>query len=239
MLLLLSSFTACGTESQSMENESASPAPSTPATMNNSAAESVESIHVEIKDLQSNLNQWHRFSLDVFHNTDKYLTAEICGRVFDAEGDLLGETTVFINNLGSAPSDWVSEPFLAKGSSEYMADYEVISFEFTDGFPATPEITSDNVKNYLRLTTEDLGDVLGDDKEITVAIHNLTPQYYSGKITFVVVDGQGAEILNESVDFKNIRPYTDSEKLLFFPIVDEYTVTYTVDDFQFSEIPIS
>lgn len=198
-----------------------------------------ENIRVEVKDLQSNLNQWHRFSVDVSHNTDKYLTAEILGSVYDSNGTLLGEKTVFVNNLGPAPTDWLSEPFLAKGASGYQVQYDIVSYQFTDGFPDLPEITNDNVKDYLRLTIEDLGDVVGSEKEISVSVHNLTPMYCSTRISFVVKDKQGAELLREAKIFENIRPYTAIEKLLFFQIANEYVVEYTVDDYQFSDTPIA
>ena len=234
---LLLSLSGCGSAN--------SQSPSVPTISQSSEALTVppalseDNIRVEIKDLQSNLNQWHRFSVDVSHNTDKYLTAEILGSVYDSDGTLLGEKTVFVNNLGPVPTDWISEPFLAKGAPEYQVQYEIISYQFTEGFPDLPEITADNVKDYLRLTTEDFGDVVGSEKEISVSVHNLTPMYCSAKISFVVMDDQGTELLKDAKTFENIRPYTDAEKLLFFPIADKYVVEYAIDDYQFSDTPIS
>lgn len=210
-----------------------------PHSVSTSESLSEDDIIVEIKDLQSNLNQWHRFAVDVSHNTNKYLTAEILASVFDANGTLLGERTVFVNNLGAMPTDWVSEPFLAKGAPEYQVKYDIISFQFTDGFSPVPEITSENVRSFLRLTTEDLGDIVDGEKEISVSIHNLSPLYCNAQISFTVKDGTGEEILNETKSFENIEPYADTEKLLFFKIVDDYSVEYAVDDFQFSDTPVS
>ena len=195
------------------------------------------SIIVEIKDLNSDLNNWHRFSVDISHNTDKYLTAEVYAEVRNAEGVALGSTTVFINNLGSQPIDWESIPFLAKASSEYFAYYEVISYQFTDGYAETPEITTDNVKDYIRLTVEDYGDVLNDEKQITANIHNLTSQYFSGKITFIVKDSQGSVLEEDTQIYDNLEPYTYSPKLLWFPIVnrDAYSLEYSIDEYVLSD----
>lgn len=230
-LVIVLLFTACANDTVSRENSTSN----SPATSISSDVPNEENIHIEIKDLQSNLNQWHRFALDITQDTDKYLTAEIYGAVLDGEGNVLGSTTAFVNNLGPSPTDWESIPFLAQGSSEYFADYKIVSYEFTDGFFSVPEITDDNVKDYLRLTTEDYGDSFNNEKEITVTLHNLTPNYFSGRITFIVKDLQGKTIKEKTEEYNNLNPYTESEKLLWFPIVEEYSLEYVVEEYTFSE----
>ena len=195
----------------------------------------LDNIDVVISDLKSNLNQWHRFSLTVSHDTDMYLTAEIQGSVLDADGNVLGETTVFVNNLGPAPTDWLTEAFLAKSAPEYFADYSIVSYEFTDGSMVMPEIDDTNINNYLRMTVNDYGDTLNGEKEITVSIHNLTPQYYTGGITFSVKDSQGTILEERTVDIQDLRPYSEHDSLLFFPRTEEYTVEYHIESYQFYE----
>lgn len=196
-------------------------------------------IKISITDLQSNLNEWHHFSLDVSHSTDKYLTAEVYGVVYDQDGNELGSTTAFVHNLGPLPGDWVSEPFLAKAASGYQFDYKVISYEFNDGTPATPEITSENVNDYIRLTYEDFGDIHGKEKEVSCEIHNLTAQYFSGTITVTVSDQNGNRIEEKSEFFDNLGAYETGSIMVWFPIVDDYTIEYSVNDFQLSESPIA
>lgn len=196
-------------------------------------------IKVSITDLRSNLNEWHHFSLDVSHSTDKYLTAEVYGVVYDQEGNELGSTTTFVHNLGPLPGDWVSDPFLAKAASEYQYDYKIISYEFNDGAPAAPEVTSENVNDYIRLTYEDFGDIHGKEKEVSCEIHNLTAQYFSGTITVTVSDKNGNRLKEKSEFFDNLGAYKTGSIMVWFPIVDDYTIEYSVSDFQFSESPIA
>ena len=54
-----------------------------------------------------------------------------------------------------------------------------------------PEVNDGNIKDYVRLSVDDYGDSLNNEKEITATIHNLTPEYFTGTVTFSVKDSSG------------------------------------------------
>lgn len=228
-------FAACSDESASedLAQEGSSPVEEQPEE-----AEEIDLIHVSISDLQSNLNQWHRYALDVSHaNTGKYLNAEVYGAILDAEGTVLGETTVFVNNLGAEPTDWLSEPFLAKMTEEPYAHWEVVSYEFTDGYTPMPEVTDENVGDYIRFTSEYLGDVVGGDMEVTVDVHNLTPEYFTGSVTIVAKDTASNIIETHTEQLSNVKPFGDHTVVVWVPITEEYSLEYSIDTYSFSENP--
>lgn len=198
---------------------------------------SEDDITVECSDLKSGLGAWNHFALNISHSTDKYLTAEVHGVVYGADGAVLGERTTFVNNLAGVPNDWVSDPFLAKSASSYSFKYEIASYKFTDNFDPSPKIDDSNKYNYLRLTSEFLGDTLGDEMSVTAHIHNLTSQYFTGKITFTVKDSSGEIIRTDSKEYKNVKPYTDSGNLIWFPIANDYTIEYEINEYNFTEAP--
>ena len=230
--LFLASCSSTKAPDNSKQDESNS------ATDQPTGNEEIDQVLVSISDLQSNLNQWHRYALNVSHSyTGKYLNAEVHGKILDANGDVLGETTVFVSNLGAEPTDWVSEPFLAKMAEETYADWEVVSYEFTDGYTPMPEVTNENVTNYIRFTSEYLGDVVGEDMQVTVNIHNLTPQYFTGSVTIVAKDAASNVIETHTEQVSNIKPFSYHTIIVWVPITEEYSLEYSVDSYSFFENP--
>lgn len=232
VLMLATCLTSCG-DKPDLRSVSESPSPTQASGL------STEDIAVRVIDYGSNLNEWHHFGLEVSHSTDKYLTAEIQATVYDRNGDELGGTTAFVHNLGAAPVNSAVEPFLAKIASEYQWDYKIVSYKFTDGVPQPPEITAENVQEYIRLTWDDYGDIYNHEKEIVCGLHNLTPQYFSGAVTVTVYDQDGSPLETSSEFVDNLGAYENKSIPLWFPIVDSYTVDYSISNFQFSDSPIA
>ena len=194
-----------------------------------------EDISISCADLQSNLNEWHRYAIEVSHSTDKYLNAEIVGTVTDESGNELGRKTVFVNNLGPSPLDWASVPFLAKNTSgEAFFDYEIISFSFSDGWPEMPDITDNNISEYIRIETVDYGDIVGNELHVSVTVYNLTPQEFTGTLNFTIFDGDGNIVCEESEQISGLSPFSDRELILWSPEFENYTVTYAISDYSFS-----
>ena len=231
LALLTSLFlilTSCNAQNSSTTNGADNPAGSSQYTE--------ADITVSCSDLKSNLNEWHRYAIDVSHNTGQYLTAEIVGIVTDENGNSLGEKTVFVNNLGASPTDWLSVPFLAKNtSSEIYFDYEIVSYSFSDSWPEMPAISDENVSDYIRIETVDYGDVMGGELHVSVTVHNLTPQNFSGTLNFSVVNPSGEIICKDSESVSNLGPFGDREIILWVPDNTEYSVSYEVVDYSFSD----
>lgn len=224
---------ACGNTEAPANSNTAEPANSP----NESTSEYTEAdIYVSCSDLKSNQGKWHRYAINVSHETDQYLTAEILGVVSDADGNELGRERVFVNNLGPTPGDWDSVPFLAQNTTgEAFFNYEIISYSFLPGWPEMPEISDDNICDYIRIETYDYGDTAAGDLEVCVDAYNLTPQEFTGVIDFTVTDAKGNTLLAESKQIDSLDPFGDTSLILWVPECDDYTVQYDVVDYQFCE----
>ena len=226
-ILLIQLFSGCSENNAPIESTNEN-------SISNNDQYSEDDITVECTDLQSNINQWHHYAIDVTNNTDKYLTAEIKGILFDEDNNILGEKTVCVNNLGPASLDFVSEPFLALNTSKQIFfDYEIVSYSFLDGWPEMPNITENNIKDYIRIETVDYGDITGDDLEVNVTVHNLTPQSFSGVISYTVTNASGYITYKEDQSISDIDPFGQISQTLWVPACDDYIVSYDISNFSF------
>lgn len=194
-------------------------------------------IQVSVRDVKQNLDQFSRHVAELTNVTDKYLTGIVIVYAIDQDKNKVGETTLFLNNL--APADYVGHSILVPFIEGVDFGYEIVRLETSEKATKTPEITDENLHDYVYLTYKDYNDIFNNKKKVAVDINNLTTQYMSGKVVITAKDQNGTVLTKRTEQLKNINPYSSEPFVLLFDIVDNYTIEYVVQGYSFTDNPIS
>lgn len=230
VLAMILSLAACGQKAEPAPAEDPQPEQQEQQEQGGLTA---DDIFVSINDTQSNVNEFHRFTAKIEHETDQYLCAEIFITCTGAGGEDLGHATVFASNIGPAPTDWASTPFLVRASSEYNFDYEVVAYSFTPGYPEMPTVTDENVTDYIRMVCEDYDDFVGGERQLNVNLYNRTPKAFSGDVEVIVKSEAGEVVRDEIKRVDSIRAFGETEFIVWIPMDEGYSVEYNVTGYSF------
>ncbi len=221
------SLIGCAQPVEEVEGAEAQQTTSTPS----SGVLDVDDIIIAVEDAKSTLDEWHRFTLRVAHQTTRYLTAEIELSSTNSKGEV--ETkTFFASNVAPLPGDWESFPFMVLGDSEYNFNATIVSYRFDDGYQPVPETTDETIKDYIRMTIEDYGDTVGEDMHVVADMHNLESGSFSGEVQFIATDMNGSVIF-KATELVELGAFDESSVSLWIPKVDEYSLSYEISDYEY------
>lgn len=196
-----------------------------------------KSFEVRIGDIIDTIGNEERYFVYVHNTTEKYVNSLVELTLFNAEGKELCKKPVFFMN---ATPDEKETIFMTIPIGETIDSYDlnVIRFSASDKPEKTPEITKDNVYQYLYFTYTPMGKVDYGEATLVGDLCNLTTQYFSGSVNYRVKNEHGEIVMDTVKTYSNIEPGWED------PYVDgatpskEYHVEYEILDFQFTDEPI-
>ena len=175
-------------------------------------------------------NEW-RF-VNIRNTSGQFLNGIVEVVALGEGGKELDRQTVFFMNENQSESTYFSTPI---GQKIVSCEMNIIRMDATDSPALSPEITQENVYDYLYFTYLPMGEVVYGKATLSGDLNNLTTQYFTGAVTYRVKDGQGNILLEATREYKNLGPGR-SETLVEGAIpAEEYFVEYEVVNFEFTD----
>lgn len=175
----------------------------------------------------------------VFANnvSDQYVSGIMQVSAMGKNGEVLGETDILMQNLEPVGN---SNGILLTPIGKEIKEFEIktVWMETSKNPMASPEITEDNVKDYLYLTYVPMGSIDYGEATFNGSIHNMTTQYFSGAITYRVTDENGDVLLETTEVYENVNPGEEKAVVDGAKPADKYHVEYEVIEFEFADNPI-
>ena len=194
-------------------------------------------LEVRIRNADHMINQYQVYTVNASNASDKYINAEVYAYALNEDNEVIGHQTLFLNNL--SPGDYEGTSMLVPLSDNVTFGYEIKKIESNETATRTPEITDNNIYEYVRISYNDYNDIYGNDKSVGVKLHNLTTQYMTAEVTVYVKDFSGNTLDSEYTSISNLNPYCEKTISMMFKITDDYTVEFSIDNYSFSDSPIA
>lgn len=176
-------------------------------------------------------------SLDAYNISKQYINGIVIANAYDENDKLIDSATILMQNLepGFSASDFVNIPI---GVTVENVEYDILRLDAADQPVPSPEITDENIYDYIYLTHEPMGKIDYGQATFNADLHNLTTQYFSGTILYTITDAEDNVLLATMETYTNVNPGS-KEALVDGAIpADEYIVSYEVLEYQFTDEPI-
>ena len=231
---LLAGMAGCGTPATPQPNGVPSVPPAAPQSTSPS-----DPIGISITDTGDRINNFETFMVVLENYSGRYVSAEVALTAFDEKGDQVSTETFFCemeppDDLGIGT---LLGSFLVPVSESYRFEKEIVSCETFDSYQKSPEITDENVRDFIRVHWFNYGRRAGDvsEDEITVDIRNRSSHYFTGQVEITALDAGGSVLANKTVDISNgLLPYGgENPVLLWLPHGALASIDYTIISYNF------
>ena len=192
---------------------------------------------VRVDDAVDVVGNQERHIAWVYNTTDQYINSLVELILFDTDGNELCREPIFFMN--TAP-EWHESALIKIPIGEKIDSYDlnVIRFSSSDTPEKSPEITEENLYQYLYFTYIPIDGIDYGEATLDGTLHNLTTQYFSGTVHYFVKNENGEIVMDTIQSYSNLIP-GGKEFLVDGAIPSkEYHVEYKITDFQFTDEPI-
>lgn len=196
-----------------------------------------EYLEMRFSDVIDVFGNKERHSLDAYNISDQYINGIVIATAYDENNSVIDEATILMQNLepGSSAYDFVNVP---PGTAIENVEYDIIRLDSSDSPAPSPEITDENVYDYLYMTHEPMGKVTYGQADFSAYLNNMTTQYFTGTVLYKITDAEENVLLAAMESYENLEP--DSKKAFVDGAIpaDEYIVSYEILEYQFTDEPI-
>lgn len=194
-------------------------------------------LEMQLSDVISVNGNIQMHSLYANNISKQYVSGIVIANAYDGNDELIDSATILMQNLepGFSESDFVNIPI---GVTVENVEYDILRLDASDQPAPSPEITDENIYDYLYLTYVPMGRIDYGQATFNADLHNLTTQYFSGTVLYTITDAEDNVLLATIETYSNVEPGRSKAIVDGAIPSDEYIVSYEVMEYQFTDEPI-
>lgn len=194
-------------------------------------------LSVKVDDVLDVVGNKERRFIRIKNESEQFLNG-IVEVIIEGENgiDLYREAVFFQNKEPGGYESALSKTPI--GEKIGKARLEVIRLDVAETPQTSPEITDENIYEYLYFQHEEMGNVEYGQAILEGRLINLTSQYFSGNVTYRVKDGDGTILMETIQEYKNLGPGKKKAMVDGAKPGTSYIVEYEITEYQFTDEPI-